>query len=51
MPRRNRKRSALDSEFAKPIGALMLLGLLWGAYQIGAVSFVAETLVGMLNPR
>jgi hypothetical protein len=46
MARRYRKRSrtrrALDSEFAKPIGALVLLGLLYLAYHVGLIQAVVD---------
>jgi hypothetical protein len=40
--KRSRARAALDSEFAKPIGALVLLGLLYLAFQIGLVAAVVD---------
>jgi hypothetical protein len=53
MARRQRKRSrtrrALDSEFAKPIGALILLGLLYLAFQIGLVAWVVDIPMSILR--
>jgi hypothetical protein len=53
MARRQRKRSrtraALDSEFAKPIGALVLLGLLYLAFQIGLLAWIAEIPINILR--
>ena len=49
MARRRAKRSGLDSEFAKPLAGLALLGLLWGAYELGLVNAAAEWMVDFLR--
>ena len=46
---RSRTRRALDSEFAKPLFGLVLLGLLWLAYQIGLLAWVAEIPINILR--
>lgn len=48
--KRRRKRST-QSEFAKPLLGLVLLGLIWGAYKIGAINMVAEKIVGISKPK
>jgi hypothetical protein len=47
--KRSRTRAALDSEFAKPIGALILLGLLYLAFQIGLLAWLAEIPINILR--
>jgi hypothetical protein len=47
--KRSRTRKALDSEFAKPIGARVLLGLLYLAFQIGLLAWVAEIPINILR--
>jgi|GEM_PF-7049218 len=43
MARRKRsKQSLLDSEFARPIGALILLGLLYLAFEIGLAAWLVS---------
>jgi len=50
MARKRGKKSALDSEFAKPIFGLVLLGLLYLAFQIGLLTWVSNMLVAPLEP-
>lgn len=47
---RRRKRST-KSELTKPLLGLVLLGLIWGAYKIGAINMVAERIVGISKPN
>lgn len=46
-----RRRAVLDSEFAKPLLALALLGLLYLALQSGLLGAVATKLVGISAPK
>lgn len=50
MARRRRARST-QNEFARPLLALLLLGLIWGAYNIGAIDLFARTIVGISKPN
>lgn len=57
-PRRRRKhyrsplRKALDSEFAKPVGALLLLALLYLAFKSGLVAWgVAQIIAPIGGPN
>lgn len=36
---RSALRKALDSEFAKPVGALLLLGLLYLSFKVGLIAW------------
>lgn len=50
MARRKRaKRSAFDSEFARPIGALVLLGLLYLAFQVGLIAWIVDIPMSILR--
>lgn len=46
-----RRKRATQNELAKPLPGLVLLGLIWGAYQIGAIHTVAEKIVGISKPK
>jgi hypothetical protein len=50
MARKRGKKSALDSEFAKPIFGMVLIGLIYLAVQIGLVGWVSNMLVAPLEP-
>jgi hypothetical protein len=47
--RKRAKRSILESEFARPIGALILLGLLYLALQVGLVAWLVEIPMSILR--
>lgn len=50
MPQRRRtKRSILDSEWAKPIEAAIFLLLLWGAFEVGLVSWLVDIPMSILR--
>lgn len=50
MPQRKRtKRSILDSEWAKPIEAAIFLLLLWGAFEVGLVSWLVDIPMSILR--
>lgn len=42
-------RKALDSEFAKPIGALLLLGLLYLALKVGLIAWVVAQIIAPIG--
>lgn len=44
-------RKALDSEFSKPIGALLLLTLIWLAIETGFVGAVASRILAPMATR
>lgn len=48
---RSRLKRFLDSEFSKPIGALMLLALIWLAIETGFVGAVASRILAPMAPR
>lgn len=48
MARRKRTTSVLDSEFARPVGALLLLILLWLAFKVGLVAALVSIPFGIL---
>lgn len=42
-------RKALDSEFAKPIGAFLLLGLLYLAMKTGLIAWVVAQIIAPIG--
>lgn len=48
---RRRRAQSTQSELAKPLLGLVLLGLIWAAWQIGAIKLFAETIVGISKPK
>lgn len=47
--RRTALQRALDSEFAKPLGALLLLGLLYLAFKSGLVAWIIAHLIAPIG--
>lgn len=50
MARRRAKRSWVHGQFARTVAGIVLLGLLWGAYQLGLVDHLTEALIAPLQP-
>ncbi|PKB19631.1 hypothetical protein B0I00_1870 [Novosphingobium kunmingense] len=50
MARRRRARTS-GNEFAKPLLGLVLLALIWGAYELGVINLFAEKIVGISKPK
>lgn len=46
---RSALRKALDSEFARPIGALLLLGLLYLAFKVGLIAWVVAQIIAPIG--
>ena len=46
--KRSKARKFLDSEFAKPLGAFVMLGLLWISFKIGLLEWVASIPIRIL---
>jgi hypothetical protein len=47
--RKGRKKSILENEFARPVGALVLLGLLYLAFRVGLLAWIAEIPIDILR--
>lgn len=50
MARKLVKKSFVDSEFARPLFALALLGLLYLAFKVGLIGIVSNILIAPLKP-
>lgn len=46
---RRRGQNQSDGDFAKPIVALLLLGLLYIAYEFGVIAWIVDIPVGILR--
>ncbi len=48
---KRRRKTTLTRELAKPFLGIVLLGMLWIAYEIGLVDLVARAIIAPLGPK